>query len=218
MMNALTAIPIAVRATRALARSALPDSPVVPDGHSWPRRWTAARRHRTTPASQSDSPTSPSDSPASQSDSHASPSDSPATAPQRSAGDPPSPPRFTLTAVVLDTRDPAALARFYARLLGWELATEKPGWVTLRARDGSTGMSFQAEPLYEPPAWPARPGGRLMMAHLDIEVDDLEAARAHAVACGATTADFQPQDQVRVCLDPDGHPFCLWLDLGRASA
>jgi hypothetical protein len=25
-------------------------------------------------------------------------------------------------------------------------------------------------------------------------------------------ADYQPQDDVRVCLDPDGHPFCLWID------
>jgi len=31
------------------------------------------------------------------------------------------------------------------------------------------------------------------------------------VAQGATLAGFQPQDQVRVCLDPAGHPFCLFL-------
>jgi hypothetical protein len=48
------------------------------------------------------------------------------------------------------------------------------------------------------------------MMHLDIEVDDLEAAGAHAVAVGATLADYQPQDDVRVYLDPAGHPFCLW--------
>jgi len=24
-------------------------------------------------------------------------------------------------------------------------------------------------------------------------------------------AGFQPQDEVRVCLDPAGHPFCLWV-------
>ena len=28
---------------------------------------------------------------------------------------------------------------------------------------------------------------------------------------GATLADFQPQEDVRVCLDPAGHPFCLFL-------
>jgi hypothetical protein len=50
-----------------------------------------------------------------------------------------------------------------------------------------------------------------MQLHLDIEVDDLESAVAQAVAAGAEVADFQPQDDVRVCLDPAGHPFCLWV-------
>jgi hypothetical protein len=36
-------------------------------------------------------------------------------------------------------------------------------------------------------------------------------ASAHAVAAGATMAKFQPQDDVRVHLDPAGHPFCLFL-------
>jgi predicted enzyme related to lactoylglutathione lyase len=60
------------------------------------------------------------------------------------------------------------------------------------------------------PVWPAGPGDQQMMLHLDIEVDDLEAAVAHAVAAGAAVADFQPQQDVRVLLDPAGHPFCLW--------
>ena len=56
--------------------------------------------------------------------------------------------------------------------------------------------------------------------HLEIEVDDLEASVAHAVAQGATLAGFQPQEDVRVCLDPAGHPFCLYLDswFGRFTA
>ena len=41
---------------------------------------------------------------------------------------------------------------------------------------------------------------------------DLDAAVAYAVESGATVAEFQPQDGVRVCLDPDGHPFCLFLE------
>ena len=51
-----------------------------------------------------------------------------------------------------------------------------------------------------------------MMVHLDIKVDDLETAGAHAVSAGATLADFQPQPDVRVYLDPAGHPFCLWVE------
>lgn len=39
-----------------------------------------------------------------------------------------------------------------------------------------------------------------------IEVFDLAAAVEHAVELGATVADFQPQDDVRVLLDPVGPP------------
>jgi hypothetical protein len=49
-----------------------------------------------------------------------------------------------------------------------------------------------------------------MMVHLDIRVDDLEAATAYALALGAEQAVFQPQRNVRVLLDPAGHPFCLF--------
>jgi len=51
-----------------------------------------------------------------------------------------------------------------------------------------------------------------MMLHLDIEVDDLEEATAYAVSVGAEVAAFQPQTDVRVFLDPVGHPFCLYAD------
>lgn len=51
-----------------------------------------------------------------------------------------------------------------------------------------------------------------MMLHLDIRVDDLEAARTIAVDSGARVAGFQPQDDVRVFFDPAGHPFCLFLN------
>lgn len=50
-----------------------------------------------------------------------------------------------------------------------------------------------------------------MMMHLDIEVDDLPSAADHALALGASVADFQPQADVRVLFDPAGHPFCLFV-------
>jgi hypothetical protein len=56
-----------------------------------------------------------------------------------------------------------------------------------------------------------------MMMHLDFEVSDLETAVAHAVELGAQEAEYQPQDNVRVLLDPAGHPFCLYVD-GQTSA
>ncbi|MGS2614043.1 VOC family protein [Micromonospora sp. LZ34] len=120
-------------------------------------------------------------------------------------------PRLTLTATVLDSPDARELAAFYEHLLGWSRHDDEPDWVTLRAPDGGAGLSFQTEPNYVRPVWPAGPQDPPMMVHLDIEVDDLDAASAHAVAAGATLADFQPQDDVRVHLDPAGHPFCLFI-------
>lgn len=116
-----------------------------------------------------------------------------------------------LTTVTLNSPDPPALARFYAQLLGWPIGTEEPGWVTLNNPDGGIGIAFHIEDIYVRPVWPAKRGEQQMMMHLEIHVDDLEAGCAHAQACGATLADYQPQDDVRVHLDPDGHPFCLYI-------
>src|SRR4051794_16959633 len=121
-------------------------------------------------------------------------------------------PAMTLTATVLDTSDPRALAAFYRSLLGWSLGDDGADWVTLRPEGGGAGLSFQREPRYARPTWPSTAHDQQMMAHLDIRVDDLAAAVDHAVAAGATVAEFQPQEHVRVCLDPDGHPFCLYID------
>ena len=41
-------------------------------------------------------------------------------------------------------------------------------------------------------------------------VEDLDRGVEKAVGLGATQADWQPQDDVRVMLDPAGHPFCLF--------
>ena len=115
-----------------------------------------------------------------------------------------------LVAPVLGTPDPHRLAVFYQQLLGWPIGTDEPDWVTLRPPDGSVGLSFQEEPTHVAPTWPQVPGEQQMMVHLDIEVDDLDAAVAWAVDAGATEATFQPQEAVRVMIDPDGHPFCLF--------
>jgi catechol 2,3-dioxygenase-like lactoylglutathione lyase family enzyme len=119
-------------------------------------------------------------------------------------------PRLTVTAIVLDAPNARDLAAFYRRLLGWEPAEDSEDWVMLRSPSGAC-LSFQSEPNYVRPVWPAEPGHPPMMAHLDIAVDDLAAACAYAAEAGATLADFQPQDHVRVHLDPAGHPFCLYV-------
>ena len=66
---------------------------------------------------------------------------------------------------------------------------------------------------YEPPVWPEASGAQTKMLHFEMQADDVAAAVAHAVACGATEAPDQPPDrdpaQLRVMLDPAGHPFCV---------
>ncbi len=119
-------------------------------------------------------------------------------------------PRMRISATVLDAHDPRALARFYERLLGWTVVADETTWVKLQPPEGGTGLSFQSEPDYVTPVWPAAPEEQQMMSHLDIAVDDLEQAVRWAVDAGATLADHQPQHGVRVMLDPAGHPFCLF--------
>jgi glyoxalase superfamily protein len=113
--------------------------------------------------------------------------------------------------VVLDAPDPLALAQFYSRLLDWKIAGQEPTWVTIGPPEGNNYIGFHISPEYVPPVWPPVEGRQQQMLHLDIEVGDLDEAVADAIEKGATLADFQPQQKVRVMLDPIGHPFCLYL-------
>ncbi|MPV36246.1 VOC family protein [Georgenia subflava] len=121
-------------------------------------------------------------------------------------------PQLSLSATVLDARDPRGLAHFYRDLLDWPVSTDEDGWVMQRDPAGGAGLSFQREQLHVAPTWPAEDGREQMQLHLDIHVDDLETAVARAVALGARLASFQPQEHVRVMLDPEGHPFCLFVE------
>ena len=120
--------------------------------------------------------------------------------------------RATVTCVTLGAPDPRALARFYRDLLDLTVTEDSPEWVVLRDPQSRFRIAFQAEPLQERPVWPGVAGQQQMMAHLEIRVDDLDEAEARARELGAVRADFQPQPDVRVCLDPVGRPFCLYLD------
>jgi len=112
----------------------------------------------------------------------------------------------------LEAPDPAALARFYSDLLGWPIGHEEPDAAILAPPQGSVYIVFQQATDYRPPVWPPADGAQRPMMHFDFQVGDLEAAVADAVALGASVADHQPQANVRVLLDPAGHPFCLCLN------
>ena len=87
-------------------------------------------------------------------------------------------PAMILSGVVLDSPDAQTLSAFYRELLGWAVRDDEPGWVVLKAPEGQTNLSFQTEDAYVRPTWPAGPGDAQMMVHLDIKVDDLQAATA----------------------------------------
>lgn len=119
--------------------------------------------------------------------------------------------------VVLGSPDPRRLAGFYRDLLGWQISDDEPSWVTMQFRDANgkpipANLAFQREEIYERPVWPNAEGKQHMQFHLDIGVEDVAAAVEDAQGLGAELAAFQPQEDVRVMLDPDGHPFCLYQD------
>jgi catechol 2,3-dioxygenase-like lactoylglutathione lyase family enzyme len=118
--------------------------------------------------------------------------------------------------VSIDCLDAGPVARFYEQLLGFEVRTfSPPGWAQLNDPAGGVHLNVQGEPKYEPPTWPEQPGEQQKMLHFEIEVDDLEAAVATALAAGGTEAPWQPPDRdpsrIRIVLDPAGHPLCLFL-------
>jgi hypothetical protein len=127
-------------------------------------------------------------------------------------------PSVRATSVTVMTPDPLGLAAFYARLLGTEVSSTEPpppgapeeaGFAQVRL--AHLTLNFEYEEQWARPVWPARAGRQSATQHLDLCVDDLEASTAWATQCGATLADTQPQDDVRVLFDPVGHPFCLFL-------
>lgn len=130
-------------------------------------------------------------------------------------------PDMRVSGPTLDADDPIALAEFYERLLGWPIIRRegprpgnppRDGWAMLRAPDGRSKIEVQWEPHYRPPVWPPIEGAQLMMMHLDVGVADLTLGVSWALEQGARLAQHQPQDDVRVMLDPAGHPFCLFPD------
>ena len=107
--------------------------------------------------------------------------------------------------IVLDCPDAAVLAAFYGRLLDWKIEPSD-GWVDIKADYGQC-ISFQSVDGYTPPQWPGQEIPQQM--HLDVVVDDLDAAEAAVLELGATKHEHQPGTSFRVFLDPAGHPFCL---------
>ena len=117
--------------------------------------------------------------------------------------------------ITLDCAHPRPLAEFWAALLGGEVAFESP-LKTVGVRTEWMWLTAMPVADYQPPTWPT--GEVPKQIHLDLAVDDLDAACAEALALGATLAPMQPAPELRrVLFDPAGHPFCLTTQTPAAA-
>jgi catechol 2,3-dioxygenase-like lactoylglutathione lyase family enzyme len=125
-----------------------------------------------------------------------------------------------LKTVSIDCSDADEQAAFYSRLLGWTIdrrgdvdaVSGRSGWVTLPNPGGGIGLAFGRAEWYEPPTWP--------QAKVVDEDDAFRGRRARPCRSRraglgrggfSRTSPARPgPDQVRVMLDPAGHPFCLY--------
>ncbi|HEX4083097.1 MAG TPA: VOC family protein [Acidimicrobiales bacterium] len=115
-----------------------------------------------------------------------------------------------LGSVSLDCSDPSSLGQFWAELLGGDVAFTSDDFVAVKTDRG--WISTIRVPDHRPPSWPD--GAVPKQIHLDLAVDDLDAAQTEAVRLGARLADEQPApDRWRVLFDPAGHPFCLTVQI-----
>ena len=121
--------------------------------------------------------------------------------------------KITRRVVVFDAGDIEAESAFWAGLLGGDVHRDDD-WHSVVV-DGEWVMGVQRAPNHEPPVWPGGP--QQQQAHLDLHVDDLEAAGRRAEELGGrllqparTPADNPDGDErFAVYASPAGHPFCF---------
>jgi catechol 2,3-dioxygenase-like lactoylglutathione lyase family enzyme len=111
-----------------------------------------------------------------------------------------------LHGIVIDCRDPQALAHFYAELLGMVRVQDDPDWVVIGDAADRPGVAFQRVPDLEPATWPS--GERPQYRHFDVAVNDLDEGEDAVLALGGRRLAGGGEHS-RVYADPAGHPFCL---------
>ena len=95
----------------------------------------------------------------------------------------------------LDSENPAGLASFYSAVLGWNVLHSEGDYAMIG--DGSINIGFGKVPGYTAPGWPEESGPKRY--HLDLYVDDLDAAEQQALDLGASKPAEQPSpDRWRV--------------------
>lgn len=109
--------------------------------------------------------------------------------------------------LVVDAPDPLACAEFWSAVLGEPITYRSDDFVVVAGDDRTSGLAFQRAPEHRPPRWPDPDHPQQM--HLDVMVDDVEAAAPEVLALGARRLDGPDGTDGTVFADPAGHPFCL---------
>jgi predicted enzyme related to lactoylglutathione lyase len=122
--------------------------------------------------------------------------------------------RIEYQVVVFDAADLAAESSFWSGLLGGTVDVDDDWHMVLV--DGKPRVGVQLAPNHVPPEWPE---GNPQQIHLDLWVDDIEAAHNKVMSLGArllqAAAESDSPDNFQVYADPAGHPFCLcWIKAG----
>lgn len=123
--------------------------------------------------------------------------------------------RINHQVVVFDAAELATESSFWAALLGGTVDAEDD-WHMVFV-DGKPRVGVQLAPDHIPPDWPR--GSPQQQIHLDLWVDDIEAAHDKVTSLGAkllrAAVDGDSADNYQVYADPAGHPFCLcWVKRG----
>lgn len=111
-------------------------------------------------------------------------------------------------AISIDCPDGERLSPFYTALLGYKVkySQDKMAWIGAEEPIPLGEILFQPVSDYNAPQWPDPAHPQQM--HLDVLVDDVDAAERQVLALGARRLPGEGADW-RVYADPDGHPFCL---------
>jgi predicted enzyme related to lactoylglutathione lyase len=120
--------------------------------------------------------------------------------------------KISKSVTVFDAADIASESAFWAGMLGGEVEADDDWHMIVVG--GEWRMAVQLAPDHVRPEWP---GGVRQQIHLDLWVDDLEAAHQEVVALGGQllqpAEDLTAREGFQVYVDPAGHPFCLcWGD------
>jgi predicted enzyme related to lactoylglutathione lyase len=119
--------------------------------------------------------------------------------------------RINHQVVVFDAADLTVESNFWAGVLEGTVDADHD-WHMVMV-DGKPRVGVQLAPNHVPPDWP---DGNPQQVHLDLWVDDIDAAHREVMSLGATLLkageDSDEPDSFQVYADPAGHPFCLcWV-------